>query len=336
MKKIADVSHHQGDIDWSKASNELDLAIIRVQYGSSSIDKKLKQNIDGCKKHGLPFGHYAYALFVSVNDAEKEAKDFLSRIDENAKFLVVDVEEITVRDTKDLIPATQKFIDTCKKAGYKIGLYCGEFFFKHYGLSAINADFLWVAKYAKNEPNVPYHIWQNTDSGNVDGIKGKVDLNLLTGSKSLDWFIGKDEVVVPQPIISVKPVIGKVKVIADGLNIRQSHDINSPIVRVAKKGEVFNVYANVNDWHQVNNGWVFGNNGKYLSLIKEETKPAYPNVLIKEGSKGEYVKMVQRVVGATPDGDFGLITKSKVKTWQSKHGLSPDGIVGKNTWSKMF
>jgi N-acetylmuramoyl-L-alanine amidase CwlA len=68
----------------------------------------------------------------------------------------------------------------------------------------------------------------------------------------------------------------------------------------------------------------------------QKPKPAYPNVLIKEGSKGEYVKMVQRVVGATPDGDFGSITKSKVKTWQSKHGLSPDGIVGKNTWSKMF
>jgi N-acetylmuramoyl-L-alanine amidase len=65
-------------------------------------------------------------------------------------------------------------------------------------------------------------------------------------------------------------------------------------------------------------------------------KPAYPNVLIKEGSKGEYVKMVQRVVGVTPDGDFGAKTKAAVKTWQSKHGLSSDGIVGKNTWSKMF
>jgi peptidoglycan hydrolase-like protein with peptidoglycan-binding domain len=58
-------------------------------------------------------------------------------------------------------------------------------------------------------------------------------------------------------------------------------------------------------------------------------KPAYPNVLIKEGSKGEYVKMVQRVVGVTPDGDFGAKTKAAVKTWQSKHGLSSDGIVGK-------
>jgi N-acetylmuramoyl-L-alanine amidase len=65
-------------------------------------------------------------------------------------------------------------------------------------------------------------------------------------------------------------------------------------------------------------------------------KPAYPNVLIKEGSKGEFVKMVQRVVGVKDDGVFGSKTKAAVKTWQSKHGLTSDGIVGKNTWSVMF
>ena len=33
MKKIADLSHHNGSINWA-ASKELELAIIRVQYGS--------------------------------------------------------------------------------------------------------------------------------------------------------------------------------------------------------------------------------------------------------------------------------------------------------------
>ena len=49
MGKIIDVSHHQGDIDWSKASKEVDLAIIRTQYGTSTIDRKYVQNINGCK-----------------------------------------------------------------------------------------------------------------------------------------------------------------------------------------------------------------------------------------------------------------------------------------------
>ncbi|GAA3328796.1 hypothetical protein GCM10020331_074230 [Ectobacillus funiculus] len=39
-KKIADFSHHNS-VDWSKAKDELDLAIIRVQYGSTTIDTKI-------------------------------------------------------------------------------------------------------------------------------------------------------------------------------------------------------------------------------------------------------------------------------------------------------
>ena len=32
MKKIADLSHHNGSINWAATSKELELAIIRVQY----------------------------------------------------------------------------------------------------------------------------------------------------------------------------------------------------------------------------------------------------------------------------------------------------------------
>jgi hypothetical protein len=54
-------------------------------------------------------------------------------------------------------------------------------------------------------------------------------------------------------------------------------------------------------------------------------------MLIKKGSKGENVKLVQEVVGAKPDGDFGPGTESKVKAWQKANGLKDDGIVGPNT-----
>jgi hypothetical protein len=33
------------------------------------------------------------------------------------------------------------------------------------------------------------------------------------------------------------------------------------------------------------------------------------------------------------DGQFGSITKSATKTWQSAHRLSADGVVGPRTWS---
>jgi N-acetylmuramoyl-L-alanine amidase len=64
-------------------------------------------------------------------------------------------------------------------------------------------------------------------------------------------------------------VIGKVKVLVDDLNIRVAPNSHAAINRKAKKGEIFDVYANMNDWHNVGGAnWVYGNNGKYLSLIK--------------------------------------------------------------------
>lgn len=51
------------------------------------------------------------------------------------------------------------------------------------------------------------------------------------------------------------------------------------------------------------------------------------------GSKdNNNVKRVQRVVGVTPDGDFGPKTRAAVKEFQRKHRLSQDGIVGNHTW----
>lgn len=63
---------------------------------------------------------------------------------------------------------------------------------------------------------------------------------------------------------------------------------------------------------------------------------AYPGTPLRLGSKGEAVKLIQAVVGATPDGDFGSVTERRVKDWQSKNGLLADGVVGSVTWKKMF
>lgn len=191
MGKIADLSHHQGTIDFSKASKELDLAIIRVQYGSTTIDSKYKEYVAGCKKFNIPFGHYAYARFVSVEDAKKEATNFLARIDKEAKFLVVDVEEQTCKSVSELVSATQTFIDVCKKAGYKVGLYTGHHFYKPYQMDKVKADFLWIPRYGA-KPDFACDIWQFTDKGSLAGVKGSVDLNQLNGSKLLEYFTGKE------------------------------------------------------------------------------------------------------------------------------------------------
>ena len=59
-------------------------------------------------------------------------------------------------------------------------------------------------------------------------------------------------------------------------------------------------------------------------------------MLLKLGSEGEDVKKLQIKLGVDPIGKFGPKTDTAVKDWQSKNGLTPDGIVGPSTWAKLM
>ena len=63
---------------------------------------------------------------------------------------------------------------------------------------------------------------------------------------------------------------------------------------------------------------------------------------IKSGSKGDLVELVQQMLNekgyscGSADGIFGTKTESAVRSYQKAKGLSVDGIVGNNTYAKLF
>lgn len=59
-------------------------------------------------------------------------------------------------------------------------------------------------------------------------------------------------------------------------------------------------------------------------------------MLLKLGSEGEDVKKLQIKLGVDPIGKFGPKTDAAVKAWQSRNGLTADGVVGPNTWTKLM
>lgn len=68
------------------------------------------------------------------------------------------------------------------------------------------------------------------------------------------------------------------------------------------------------------------------------TVAAWPT--LRETSYGNRVQVLQRLLnarGATlnPDGDFGPLTATAVRNFQSANGLGADGIVGPLTWGKL-
>ncbi len=86
----------------------------------------------------------------------------------------------------------------------------------------------------------------------------------------------------------------------------------------------------------------------FLSVLNSVTSAniPYPGYVLKVGSTGSSVSMVQRylfVVGSyfrtvpqpTIDGKFGNGTKSSVLAFQRLFGLTADGIVGRSTWNRL-
>ena len=58
-------------------------------------------------------------------------------------------------------------------------------------------------------------------------------------------------------------------------------------------------------------------------------------MILKVGSKGSEVKLLQEFLGIVADGIFGKGTESAVKRFQTKQGVTADGIVGPITWDLM-
>lgn len=72
---------------------------------------------------------------------------------------------------------------------------------------------------------------------------------------------------------------------------------------------------------------------KFKFPLSSTVIPALP--VIRIGARGDYAKRVQRGVGAKADGVFGNDTLALVKSFQARHKLAADGVVGAATWEAL-
>jgi putative chitinase len=57
---------------------------------------------------------------------------------------------------------------------------------------------------------------------------------------------------------------------------------------------------------------------------------------VKRGSQGDVVKKLQKALGLTDDGIFTISTEIALKSWQTKNGLTADGVAGPVTLKKLI
>ena len=81
------------------------------------------------------------------------------------------------------------------------------------------------------------------------------------------------------------------------------------------------------------------------SAVSENSEPMQPagKATVRKGSKGDAVRELQTMLlklgydlgPCGIDGDFGKATEAAVRSFQSDHRLTVDGVVGKNTWAEL-
>ena len=198
---IIDISHHQDPvkINYDKLAKQVKFVIIRTQYGSRVLDRHYKTHHKEFQKRGVPTACYAWVRGIDVKDMRKEATDFYNRTKEfNPTFWFLDVEEQSMDNMRVGVSA---YVDTLRKLGAKkIGIYIAHHLYKQFNLDLSKVDAVWIPHYGKNDgtlnskPDFPCDIHQFTDKGRLSGYSGYLDLNRLTGTKSIDFFTNKEEV----------------------------------------------------------------------------------------------------------------------------------------------
>lgn len=187
MAKGIDVSKHNGVIDWAKVkASGVEFAIIRAGYGKviSQKDAQFDRNYAGATAQGIPVGAYWYSYAHTPAEATAEALTFIKAI-EGKRFeypVFFDIEEKSALATgkNNCTAMCKAFCDEMERHGYWVGIYASRSVIESY----IDADTqeryaIWAAEWGDK---LRYHgtaaIWQNSETGRVNGISGNVDTDI--------------------------------------------------------------------------------------------------------------------------------------------------------------
>lgn len=209
-----DVSMHNKTVDFNKVKADgIDFVYVRVGYTgytkkklSLNYDPNYQENITNALAAGLQVGVYWYSQALNEEEALQEANMLLNVIGSyNITLPVVyDYEFAGVGDDGRLDSANLSkaqmtanslaFLNRVSQMGYTPCLYANYSFLKN----RVNASQIssiakiWLAHY-NTSTDYPgdYEYWQYTSDGRVNGISGRVDMNV--------WYQGAQAAVPTAP-----------------------------------------------------------------------------------------------------------------------------------------
>ena len=194
--KIIDISEFQAGINWGQVKNDdVSLATIRVQDGTSHEDLRYKSNIPNAINVGLNYAVYAFFRGQSNADAQAEARNFYNRTQsavggrKQPAFYMIDVETLEMSNNYGAMRGgVEAYMNQLNMLGVpdnKIVLYIANNLYSNLNLNVGRAGSIWLPSYGINDgtiansrkPTHPYDLWQYTSVGRINGITGNVDMS---------------------------------------------------------------------------------------------------------------------------------------------------------------
>lgn len=280
MSKITcvDISEFQQNIDFNKMKNDgIKAVIIRAGYGreTSQKDSMFESHYRNAKSAGLKVGAYWYSYADSVDDAEKEANACLACIGGKALDMPVyyDMEDNfqTHLSKSTLTAIAERFCDTVKANGYKVGVYANLNWFNNYlDYKKLKSKYsIWLAQY-NDKAELACDIWQNSSMGKVSGYGGNIDTNVIYN----DNIFGKSETKVKKPTLTYRVFAdhkwySEVKGLSN-IAGRNKQAISAIALKVSRGKIRYRVHLLNGDWLPWVTGYNINNNRNGFAGIKEK------------------------------------------------------------------
>lgn len=186
-----DLSKWQGEVNFSEIKKQ-GVSFVMLKIGGQTeingeymMDPKFIDNITKAIEHDLKVGIYFYSYANSTEEALKQAKWIISKIqDYNIELpIVFDWENWNKYTSFHLsFYSLNKIADTFMKEieinGYKSMLYSSKYYLENIWYKDNYTN--WLAYYTKNNDyQGNYYMWQVCNNGKINGIDGYVDIDIL-------------------------------------------------------------------------------------------------------------------------------------------------------------
>lgn len=195
-KRGVDISTYNKDIDFNTVKESgIDFVMVRLggrgygERGDLYLDDTALDNIKNAKEAGLLVGAYFFSQAITDAEAKEEADFCMENLaDISLDFpLAIDWENIhdekartDVVNDDDLTIIAKAFCNEVRSKGGKPMIYSKSYDYSRYDKEIVGDEQFWFAEYRdKPSRTTGFGMWQYSERGDVNGISGKVDLNLL-------------------------------------------------------------------------------------------------------------------------------------------------------------